>query len=102
MIGLRKILDRDYIFVSIMFILVAEKKRENLLCHSVHRSLWAQGLMASQTLLALATRVVLITPTDNVAFLEALYFRADLLDFSNTLMTEYLIGMFVVLLYHNY
>jgi hypothetical protein len=46
----------------------------------------------------LTTRVVDVAPTNNISFLEVLDLGTDFLDFTNSLVTKYLISVLVVLL----
>lgn len=56
--------------------------------HTVHGALRAEGLVATQTLLAVLARVVFVAPAYTVALLHVLGLRADGLDDTNTLVSQ--------------
>ena len=64
---------------------------------AVHGALWAESLVTGQALLAVAAGVVLVAPTDAVALLQVLCAWTDLLDDTDTLVTEDHVGVAVVL-----
>lgn len=63
---------------------------------SVHDPLGAVLLVAGLALLAVLARVVLVSPANAVALLQALAEGPDLLDDTNTLVSEHHVGMLVV------
>jgi len=65
---------------------------------TVHDTVWAKSLVASKTLLAVLARVVLVSPSDGIALLDALDSRSDLLSYTSTLVSESHIGMSVMLI----
>lgn len=63
---------------------------------TVHLTLRAVSLVATQALLAVLAGVVLVTPADAVALLHVLDLRADGLNDTNTLVAETHVGVLVV------
>jgi hypothetical protein len=64
--------------------------------HAVHLTLGAEGLVAAKALLAVAARVVLVTPANAVTLLEDGAVGAELLHDTDTLVAETHVGMVVV------